>query len=102
MAKEENSARRYYFPQRKRDPNAMDVDRLSIDKQTRLMKEERCFKCKNTGQWASKCPDNKKKKFKEEPKKKMNRRKLHAHVQALFKDMTEEDKLIKGAEEAGF
>jgi Retrotransposon gag protein len=31
MAKEKNSARRYYFPQRERDPNAMDVDRLSIN-----------------------------------------------------------------------
>jgi hypothetical protein len=58
----------------------MDVDRLSINKQTRLIKEGRCFKCKNTRHQASKCPDNKKKKFKEESKKKMNGRELHAHV----------------------
>jgi hypothetical protein len=34
----------------------------------------------------------------------MNGRELHAHVQALFKDMTEEDKdkFIKGAKVAGF
>jgi Zinc knuckle len=47
------------------------------------MKEERCFKCRNTGHQANKCPeneDNKKKKGKEEPQKKMNRRELHAHV----------------------
>jgi Zinc knuckle len=82
----------------------MDIDRLSIDERTRLMKEGRCFKCKNTGHRANECPDNEKKKFKEEPKKKMNGRELYAHVQALFKDMTEEgkDKFIKGAEEAGF
>jgi hypothetical protein len=38
------------------------------------------------------------------PKKKMNRRKLYAHVQTLFKEMTEEDRdeSLKGAEEAGF
>jgi hypothetical protein len=68
------------------------------------MKEGRCFECKNTRHWANKCPNNEKK-YKEEPKKKkMNGRELHAHVQALFKEMTEEDKyeFIKGAEEVGF
>jgi hypothetical protein len=45
-----------------------------------------------------------KKKGKEVPKKKMNGRELQAHVQALFKEMTEEDRdeFLKGAEEAGF
>jgi Zinc knuckle len=68
------------------------------------MKKERCFKCKNTGHQANKCPNNEKKKYKEEPKRKMNGRKLHAHVQALFKDMTKEDRkeFLKDAEEAGF
>jgi hypothetical protein len=34
----------------------------------------------------------------------MNRQELHAHVQALFKDMMDEDReeFLKGAEEAGF
>jgi hypothetical protein len=38
------------------------------------------------------------------PKKKMNGRELYAHVQALFKEMTEEDRdeFLKGAEEVGF
>jgi hypothetical protein len=38
------------------------------------------------------------------PKKKINGRELHAHVWALFKEMTEEDRdeFLKGAEEAGF
>jgi hypothetical protein len=44
------------------------------------MKEGRCFKCKNTGHQASKCPNDKKKKFKEELKKKMDGRERHAHV----------------------
>jgi hypothetical protein len=40
----------------------------------------------------------------EVPKKKMNGRELHAHVWALFKEMTEEDRdeFLKGAEEASF
>jgi hypothetical protein len=40
----------------------------------RLMKEGRCFKCKNTRHQANKCPDNKKRKYKEELNKKMNGR----------------------------
>jgi hypothetical protein len=36
--------------------------------------------------------------------KKINGRELHAHIRALFKEMTEEDRdeFLKGAEEAGF
>jgi hypothetical protein len=34
----------------------------------------------------------------------MNRRELHAHIQALFKEMTGEyrEEFLKGAKEAGF
>jgi Zinc knuckle len=83
----------------------MDIDRLTVDERHKLMKEGRCFKCRNTGHQANKCPeDDNKKKGKEVPKKEMNRRELHAHVRALFKEMTEKDrdKFLKGAEEAGF
>jgi hypothetical protein len=84
----------------------MDVDRLTVKERNKLIKEGRCFKCRrNTKHWANKCPeDNDKKKGKEVPKKKMNERELHAHVRALFKDMTEEDRdeFLKGAEEVGF
>jgi hypothetical protein len=84
----------------------MDVDRLTIEEQNWLMKEERCFKCRNTGHRANECPkeENDKKKGKEVPKKKMNERELHAHVRALFKEMMEEDRdeFLKGAKEAGF
>jgi Zinc knuckle len=84
----------------------MDVDRLTIEERNQLMKEGRCFKCRNTGHWANECPEeeNDKKKGKEGPKKKMNGRELHAHVRALFKEMTTEDRdeFLKGAEEAGF
>jgi hypothetical protein len=83
----------------------MDVDRLTVDEHNKLLKEGRCFKCNNMGHRANKCPeDDDNKKAKEVPKKKMNGRELHAHVRALFKEMTEEDRdeFLKGAEEAGF
>jgi hypothetical protein len=103
--KEKTPQRKYYFPRKEHDLNAMDVDRLTVDKQKKLMKEGRCFKCRNTGHQANKCPEENddKKKGKEVPKKKMNGRELHAHVRALFKEMTEEDRheFLKGAKEAG-
>jgi Zinc knuckle len=84
----------------------MDVDRLTIEERNKLLKEGRCFRCRNTGHRANKCPedDDDKKKAKEVPKKKMNGRELHAHVQALFKEMTEEnrDEFLKDTEEVGF
>jgi Zinc knuckle len=84
----------------------MDVDRLTIEERDKLLKEGKCFRCRRTGHRANKCPENddEKKKGKEVPKKKMNGRELHAHVWALFKEMTEEDRdeFLKGAKEAGF
>jgi Zinc knuckle len=106
LGKEKTPQQKFYFPRKERDPNAMDVNRLTVDERNNLLKEGSCFRCRNTGHWANKCPkdNDNKKKAKEVPKKKMNRRKLHAHVQALFKEMTEEnrDKFLKGAKEAGF
>jgi Ty3 transposon capsid-like protein/Zinc knuckle len=105
-AKEKTPQQKYYFPRKEHDLNAMDVDRLTIKEQNKLLKEGRCFRCRNMGHWANKCPEdnNDKKKAKEVPKKKMNGRELHAHIQALFKEMTEEDRdeFLKGAKEAGF
>jgi Zinc knuckle len=84
----------------------MDINRLTVEERNKLMKEGRCFKCRNMGHRANECPkdNNNKKEGKEVPKKKMNRRELHAHVWALFKEMTEEDRdeFLKGAEEVGF
>jgi Zinc knuckle len=104
--KDKAPQKKYYFPWQERDPNAMDVDRLMVEEWDKLLKEGKCFRCRRTGHRANKCPeeDDNKKKGKEMPKKKMNGRELHAHVRALFKEMTEEDRdeFLKGAEEAGF
>jgi hypothetical protein len=80
--KKKTPQKKYYFPQQEHDPNAMDIDRLTVDKWNKLLKEGRCFKCRNMGHRANDFPeeDDNKKKGKEVPKKKMNRRELHAHV----------------------
>jgi Zinc knuckle len=83
----------------------MDINRLTVDEQKKSMKEGRRFKCRKTGHQANECPkDDNKKKGKEVPKNKMNGRELHAHMWALFKEMTEEDRdeFLRGAEEVGF
>jgi hypothetical protein len=104
--KEKTPQQKYYFSWKERDLNAMDVNRLTIKECNKLLKEGRCFRCRNMERRANECPedDNNKKKAKEVPKKRMNRRELHAHIQALFKEMTEEDRdeFLKGAEKAGF
>jgi Zinc knuckle len=80
--KEKAPQQKYYFPRKEQDPNAMDIDRLTVKECNKLIKEGRCFKCRSTGHQANECPEDKnnKKKGKEVPKKKMNGRELHAHV----------------------
>jgi hypothetical protein len=48
--------KRFSFPEKK-DPNAMDIDRMSIEEQTRLMKEGKCFRCKLFGHLSQDCPN---------------------------------------------
>ena len=84
----------------------MDVNRLTFDEQTQLMKKGQCFKCRKTGHRANKCPEETldKGKKKEELKKKMNGKEFYTHVRAIFKDLDEEekDKFLEGAQNAGF
>ena len=42
----------------RRDPNAMDVDAITTDKRTQLMKSGSCFICEKQGHRANECPEN--------------------------------------------
>jgi Ty3 transposon capsid-like protein/Zinc knuckle len=48
--------KRFSFPEKK-DPNAMDIDQMSIEERTRLMKEGKCFRCKLFGHLSRDCPN---------------------------------------------
>jgi hypothetical protein len=94
---------RFYFQRKERDPNAMDVDAMTIEERNKLMKEGKCFRCKLPGHLAANCPTGTNTPRKETPKR-MTGKELHAHIRGLFKDMTNEEKeeFLKGAEQEGF
>ena len=43
------------FPWQERDPNAMDIDVLSMEESGRLIEE--CFQCEKSGHLAKDCPN---------------------------------------------
>ena len=94
----------YFFPQQEHDPNAMDIDALSVEERGKLMKEGKCFCCRKTGHLAKDCPDKGDQKKKEEPKKKWEGKKLYTHIRSIYQEMDKEEReeFIKQAEEMGF
>ena len=54
-SKKETLKKTFTFP-KQRDPNAMDIDRLTTEERTALMKEGKCFKCRKQGHLSRDCP----------------------------------------------
>src|SRR6202046_1048238 len=84
--------RKFYFPKKERDPNAMDVDRLSIEERNTLMKEGRCLKCRQPGHLSRDCKMGYQPQPKQETKKKWDGNGAAAHIRALIAEMDEEEK----------
>jgi Retrotransposon gag protein/Zinc knuckle len=85
----------------KKDPNAMDIDRMSIEERTRLMKEGKCFRCKLFGHLSRDCPN---KGQNTTPTMTTNTPKwtgksAASHIRALIASMSKEEK--KALEEEG-
>ena len=89
-----------YRKKEERDPNAMDVDAMSIKERDSLVKKGACFKCKKPGNRAQDCEEKKpiSKKLitqtnatsSNKPSKLHNIRKLHAAFMGLTKEEKEE------------
>ena len=72
----------------------MDVDVLTAEERSDLMKKGACFRCKVQGHLSRDCP-NKEKKFepkKEEKKKAWKGKDLAAYVQAQMLNISKEEK----------
>jgi hypothetical protein len=51
-----SAQKKFTFP-KKKDPNAINIDRMMVDERTRLMKEGKCFRCKLFGHLSQDCPN---------------------------------------------
>jgi Zinc knuckle len=53
---------RWWRTSERRDPNAMDVDSLTMEEKETLLRQGKCFRCKKMGHMAKDCPPSSKKK----------------------------------------
>ena len=102
--KKEEPKRHWHFQKRELDPNAMDVNTMTVKKCEEAMKKGLCFECGKPGHLNRDCPDKKKAIYAcQTPSKKMTPKELYAHIQSITKEMseTEKDEFYKEAEEEG-
>jgi hypothetical protein len=83
----------------KKDPNAMDIDCMSIKECTHLMKEGKCFRCKLFGHLSQDCPSKGQNNTPTTLTPKWTGKSAASHILALIASMSEEEK--KTLEEEG-
>ena len=102
---------------RQRDPDMMDIDALSTDKRTDMMRKGPCFNCNKAGHISKFCPEKRKAltstftptsplSYSPSPttSKKMNLKELVAHIRSITDKMGPEEKeeFLDEAEKEGF
>ena len=76
---------RFQFPAKKEwDPNAMDVDSMTMNEWAELMRKGACFKCKKTGHRKDQCPNN-------EPQQKKTGDNVYGKIWAMIADLPKEE-----------
>jgi hypothetical protein len=83
----------------KKDPNAMDIDRMTVDERTHLMKEGKCFRCKLFRHLSRDCPSKGQNTTPTTTTLKWTGKSAASHIRALISSMSEEEK--KALEEEG-
>ena len=79
----------------------MDVDAMTVDERTELMRKGACFKCKEVGHLSWDC---KKAPPRFVPQKKQKYKEGHAQIKAIINTLDKEDqaKFYEEAQEEGF
>jgi Retrotransposon gag protein/Zinc knuckle len=87
--------KRFSFPEKK-DPNAMDIDRMSIEERTCLMKEGKCFRCKLFGHLSRDCPNKGQNTATTTTPTapKWTGKSVASHIRTLIASMSEEEKKV--------
>jgi hypothetical protein len=86
----------FSFPEKK-DPNAMDINCMTIEEWTRLMKEAKCFRCKLFRHLSQDCPNkgqNTSPTTTTAPALKWTSKSAASHIRTLIASMSEEEKKI--------
>jgi Retrotransposon gag protein len=90
--------KKFTFPEKK-DPNAMDIDHMTVKEQTRLMKEGKYFRCRLFGHLSQDCPTKGQNNMPMTSTPKWTGKSMASHIRALIASMSEEEK--KALEEEG-
>ena len=107
--KREEPKKRFHFT--RRDPNAMDIDSLTIERRGEMMKKGLCFNCEEPGHLSRDCPNKKKGKAPQSPPsytppapKKLAAKELYTHICSLTAMLNEDEKeeFYQEAEKEGF
>jgi Retrotransposon gag protein len=85
--------KKFSFP-KKKDPNAMDIDRMFIEECTRLMKEGKCFRCKLFGHPSQDCPNKGQNTTQTTTTPKWTGKSAASHIRTLIASMSEEEKKV--------
>jgi Zinc knuckle len=81
-----NGNARWWKTNKRRDPNAMDVDALTMEERGMLLRQRKCFRCKKVGHMAKDCPPEQA----ESSKKKVDpARFAYTTIKALTKEQRE-------------